>query len=270
MEVTGKIGLIVIDGQKDFVLPTGKLAVAGAVDDMDRVVNLINTHGSKINTVVASLDSHHALDISHPSWWKDSQGNQVGGFTPISYQDLLDGKYVPLVRPKYSIEYVRQLEEQGEFKHFIWPYHCLIGSDGAALYDPFSKSLENWEIDNRKKVTFVAKGESPYTEHYGIFRANIELDNDPSTHFNQDVITLLNENDFVLLAGQARSHCVANSVRQLTKETPGLTKKLVILTDCMSDVPGLDPGFYDGVNAIYKDAEAAGAQFIKVSSLQFN
>ncbi len=231
-----KSALLIIDGQNDFVLPTGKLSVAGAVEDMDRVVKLIMDHGDKFHSISCTLDSHRTIDISHPAFWNKADGTPVDPFTPISYQDLVDGKYTPNFHPKWAFSYVKQLEDQGEFGHFIWPYHCLIGSTGAALYEPLTLVLNAWEEKNKRIINYVTKGDNPYTEHFGAFRANIEMAEDPKTQFNQKLIQLVNE-------------------------APSLASKVIVLEDCMSDVPGLPQGFYDQVKAIYEDSKAKGVRF---------
>lgn len=259
-----KIALLIIDAQIDFMdLPGAALPVAGACADMDRVAAFIKTNMQEISSISCTLDSHRTIDISHPSWWATSDGKNVAPFTPISHQDLLDGKYTALFNPQWSFEYVKKLEEQGEFQHFIWPYHCLIGSEGASLYKPLHKVINEWEAQRRIPVKFVTKGDNPYTEHFGAFRANIEMKEDPKTQFNQDLVDTLMKYDDVYLAGEARSHCVVNSLRQAVNEVPALAPKIILLEDCMSDVPGLPAGFYQQVADIYADAVSKGVRISK-------
>lgn len=259
-----KYALLVIDAQNDFMdLPGSALPVAGATADMDRVATLIKNNIAVIGSITCTLDSHRTIDISHPSFWVDKDGAFVQPFTPISYKDLQEGKYTARFAPIQSVDYVKKLEEQGEFGHFIWPEHCLIGSVGAALYQPFHEALKLWEASKGKIVTYVTKGDNPFTEHFGAFRANIELAQDPRTQFNQKLISDLMSNDVVLLAGEAKSHCVANSLRQAITEVPALAPKIVVLEDCMSDVPGLPTAFYDEVQKIYDDAKSKGVRFVK-------
>jgi ABC-type transporter Mla subunit MlaD len=79
----------------------------------------------------------------------------------------------------------------------------------------------------------------------------------------------LQSNDEVIVVGEARSHCVANSLRQLMQEVPSLAPKLTIFTDCMSDVPNLPATFYAEVQKIYDDAKALGVKFSTTSTYQF-
>ena len=258
---------MVIDGQNDFVLPNGALPVTGAVDDMKRVVEFIKNNMDGLNGISCTLDSHHTLDISHPAWWMDKNGNIVPPFTVILPQDLLEGKYTARTAPQWSNKYVNDLATQGEFVHFVWPYHCLIGTTGHALYADLAAALKQFEETKGVPVHYVTKGENQYTEHFGAFRANIEIPQDPSTQLNQRLIKYLMENDDVYLAGEASSHCVANTLKQAVNEVPGLASKLIILEDCMSAVPGgpvaNGPSFAELAQPIYDDAKAKGVRFAK-------
>jgi len=254
--------LLVIDGQNDFHDISGAaLSVPGAVKDTERIAAFIK----KINptTIFASLDSHYSLDISHPSWWEKPNGDSVDIFTQMSSDDILNGRYVARIDPARSLKYVQALEANGEFKHTIWPEHCLIGTEGQALHPMFFAALREWMNKNLKWVNFINKGVNPYTEHFGIFRANVPLNEDPSTQVNQGVFQTLNAHDVVYLAGQARTHCVANSLRQMLQIAPQLASKIVVLEDCMSNVVGLPQDFYNYVDGMYADAVKQGVTVLK-------
>lgn len=262
--MNNKIALLIIDGQIDFMdLPGSALPVAGACKDMDRVIAFIKANKADIGNISCTLDSHRTIDIAHPSFWMKADGSLVDPFTPITSADLAAGKFTPRFDPPWANKYVNQLEAQGEFTHFIWPYHCLIGSEGASMYKPLHKIINEWEAEAGRTVNFVIKGDNPYTEHFGALRANIEMAEDPRTQLNQTLIQQLMKWDMVYLAGEAKSHCVANTLRQIYKEVPQLASKLTILTDCMSDVPGLPADFYKEVDKIYDAAKVAGVKFAK-------
>jgi nicotinamidase-related amidase len=170
----------------------------------------------------------------------------------------MDGKWIPRFFPEEAVSYIEALEKQGEFGHFIWPFHCLTGSRGAALDDHIMDALVEWTREG-KFYQVVAKGTYPLTEHFGIFRANVPVAERPETQLNQLLIDTLGKYQNVYLAGEARSHCVANSLKQAMEEAPDLAAKFIILEDCMSDVTGLshlgDP--------IYKKAKSMGIRFAK-------
>lgn len=254
-----KTALLVIDFQNDFMpLPNSPLGVPGAIEDVERTIKFIKNINP--TTIFSSLDTHYNLDISHPSWWTKSNGDFVDPFTLITSQDVLDGKYVPRVDPVGSLKYVQALEANGEFLHFIWPEHCLKGSEGQALYKPYFEALCEWQSENLKWVNFIDKGVHPFTEHFGIFRANVP-NNDTTTQVNQGIFQTLNNHDQIYLVGEAQTHCVANSLKQLLEIAPQLASKIVVLEDCMSKIPGLQDDFYVSVDKIYADAKNQGVQF---------
>lgn len=254
--------LLVIDGQNDFHDITGAaLPVPGSVEDTKRIATFVE----RINptTIFASLDSHYPLDISHPAWWENADGSLVGPFTLIRADDIKNGKYVARIDPARSLKYVEALEANGEFSHFIWPPHCLIGTEGQALHPIFYDSISKWMSKNLKWVNFINKGINPYTEHFGIFRANVPLNEDPATQVNQGIFQALNAHDVVYLAGQAKTHCVVNSLKQMLQIAPQLASKIVVLEDCMSNVAGLPADFYVFVDSLYADAVSKGVTVLK-------
>ena len=263
-----KVGFFGIDYQIDFMdLPGSALPVPGATADAERVANFLIKFADQFQSLFFTQDSHHVLDIAHPRWWKKSDGSFVDPFTPILPDDLSNGKYYPAVHPSLSVKYVNDLTTQGEFVHFIWPEHCIIGSNGHGFQKDILKAIAAFEEKTGRWVNFVTKGSNPFTEHFGAFRANIPQANDPSSQINQVLLNQLNVLDVLYFTGEARSHCVANSLRQLCDEAPNLLPKLVILEDGMSDVPGLPGDFYVGVQAIYDRAKQMGAQFAKTADI---
>lgn len=230
--------LLIIDPQYDFCDPAGALYVNGADMDMELLARWIKINRKEIDHIVVTMDSHPVNDISHPSFWHDSSGNFPKPFTPISLEDIRSGRWIPRYFRKEAEKYIEELEKQGEFGHLIWPFHCLTGSRGASLYDGIMDALIEWSGDG-KQYRAVIKGTNPLTEHFGVFRANIPLPGSPETELNRSLIDELKQYENVFLAGEARSHCVANSLKQAMDEAPDLANRFIILEDCMSDVEGL-------------------------------
>ena len=257
--------LLIIDAQYDFCHPEGALYVPGADQDVIRIASLIRQHARQIHQVIVTLDTHHVLNIAHPGFWVDQEGNPPAPFTPITASDVDSGRWIPRYEAEYAREYVRTLEEQGEFQHFIWPEHCLVGTRGAALDDAVAEALREWVHRTGRDYEAVVKGIHPFAEHFGVFRAQVPVPGAPETELNTSLITLLNRNDRVLLVGEARSHCVGTSMKQVLRYAPELVPKLVVLTDCMSDVTGLghlaDP--------IYAEAHDQGVLFTTSTEFEF-
>ena len=254
---------LIIDAQYDFCHPAGALFVPGADRDVDRIAGLIREHAGQIDHIVVTLDTHHVLDIAHPLFWADAAGSHPAPFTAISANAVNSGVWKPLFCAERARQYVRDLEAGGQFIHFIWPEHCLIGSRGAALHDTLAAALRNWTQQRSRDYEAVQKGLYPLTEHFGIFRAQVPDPVVPETHLNTALIADLNRFDTVYLMGEAKSHCVANSLKQLLDFAPELVPKLVVLTDCTSDVTDL--GYL--ADPIYADARAQQVRFIDSAAL---
>lgn len=258
--------LIVIDAQIDFCdVPGAALPVNGAVKDVERISSLIDK--DLFDSVFSSIDSHYSMDISHPKWWIDSNGNTVNPFTLIKSDDILNGKFNAIIDPVASLKYVQDLENNKEFLHFIWPEHCLMGTTGGTLHPTYMAALNAWMHRNKKWVTFINKGVNPFTEHFGIFRANVPVSSDASTQINQNYFNFFSNKDEIVIVGEARTHCVANSLKQMLEFAPQLASKILVLEDCMSDVGGLPSDFYASVDKIYSDAYAMGVRKLKSTDL---
>ena len=65
---------------------------------------------------------------------------------------------------------------------------------------------------------------------------------DISTQINTRLIRTLEQADVVLIAGEARTHCLANTVRDIANNfgDDSFVSKLVLLTDASSDIPGFE------------------------------
>ena len=62
-------------------------------------------------------------------------------------------------------------------------------------------------------------------------------DNDPSTKLNVNLIDALTQADEILITGEALSHCVANTVRDIAKQFgDDAVKKFTLLQDTSSNV----------------------------------
>lgn len=255
-----KNAFVMIDFQNDFTRPSGALYVNGAEEDVNRVAKMILRDIDEIDHIALTLDSHRVVDISHPSWWNKADGTPVDPFTSISLADIDSGKYYSTKDPKWSREYVEMLEKQGKFKHFIWPEHCIIGSEGHAIDPTILNAVHTWE---RKKggvhgATYVTKGTNSFTEHFGAFQAQVPISSDPNTQANLGLLKNLELFENLILAGEARSHCVVTTLEQMLDLAPQLAPKLVIVEDGMSDVTG----FEGQGQSIFDRARSMGTRFI--------
>ncbi|KAL3810716.1 hypothetical protein ACHAXA_008489 [Cyclostephanos tholiformis] len=275
--------LLIIDCQRDFH-PGGSLAIPNADSDALRISKLIKTHGGSIDRIIATLDSHHPLHIAHPGFWRHSITNDgPSPFTMISSGDIENGTWIPRGDVKsgggrypypilegyenadlhrafdvgaYCIEYARRLEMGGRFRLCIWPEHCLIGSSGHGIVDVVFDAMNAWCRDTGGIIEYVYKGMNPWTEMYSALCAEVPVGID--TGFNRDLLESLKDGtDRLVVCGQALSHCVNYTVRDIVDNWPKDERsKIVILKDCASSVPG-----FEGAGEIFlTDMENAGVR----------
>lgn len=246
-----QVHLLIIDPQNDFCDPKGALYVGdptnlsvGAAADIPRLSSMIDRLGGRIDDIHVTLDSHHLNDIAHPNWWRDAHGNQPKPFTIITAKEVEDQVWTTREPGLYrrTLEYVKGLEANNRYPLCVWPPHCLIGSEGAAVHPTLMTSLNKWAEDNFATIDFVTKGSNIFTEHYSAVMADVPDANDPSTQINTRLIKTLMEADIIGIAGQASSHCVANTVRDIANAfgDDSYVKKLVYLEDASSPVPGFE------------------------------
>ncbi len=253
--------LLVIDPQNDFCDPDkGALFVPGAERDMARLARMVDRLRGRIADIHVTLDSHHAVDIAHPVFWRDAAGNPPAPFTAIGAADVKAGKWtttLPGARAR-ALAYLVALEASGRYPHTIWPAHCLIGSYGHNVVPALFSALNAWETERFAVVDYVTKGSNLWTEHFSAVQAEVPDAGDPDTQVNTRLIDTLEKADLILLAGEAGSHCLANTVRDIAGNfsDPSFVKKMVLLEDATSPVPGFE-AYQD---AFLKDMVALGMQ----------
>jgi nicotinamidase-related amidase len=239
-----KIDLLLIDPQNDFCLPDGSLYVNGAEKDMDRVAVMIKRLGQKLHDIHVTMDCHHKFDVAHPIFWTDSSGNAPNPFTAISLADLNGGIWQPSIPSMFNKakSYIEALEKGSRYALMVWPPHCLIGSAGNNIHEAVFDALLEWESRPGNMVDKVTKGSNPFTEHYSAVQAEVPDPDDPTTQINTGLIKTLMDADEILIAGEASSHCVANTVRDIANNfgDDSYIKKLVYLQDASSPVAGLE------------------------------
>ncbi len=233
---------LLVDPQNDFAHPQGNLFVPQADTDSKRLASLLQRLNTKITQIHVTLDTHHWVDIAHPIFWINKQGQHPVPFTIITEQDVLDGIWTT-TRPDLqtrATSYVQALTRQGRYELTIWPPHCLIGKPGHNVVMPVAEALTEWE-DTFAIVNYIIKGTNIWTEHYSALQAEVPDPLDPSTHLNTSLIDALKQADLIAISGQALSHCVANTVRDLAEHlgSENMTK-MVLIQDTTSNVPGFE------------------------------
>jgi len=238
-EAKGGICLFIIDPQVAFH-EGGSLEVTGANDDSTRIASVLDKYGHKIERVVVTLDTHHKKHIAHGCFWTNDKGKSPKDFSVITAADVQSGKWTarqPEMR-EWALEYCQRLEEGKHFKHTIWPEHCLLGDPGHAVSPILLPSLLRWSENRERSITWVLKGQNNRTEMYSALKAEVELDDDPTTKLNTDLIATLATHSLVIVCGEAKSHCVNYTLRDLLHGWPSnrKTADLVLMNDGTSPV----------------------------------
>jgi len=282
-----KTWLMLIDIQNTFCIPEFELYVGGrsgrgAVDDNTHLCQFIYHNLGNITHITATMDTHMTMQVFHAIFFVDKDGNHPAPYTDIHAAEIRDGKWTfnsalaPQfgIAPKYGqqmmIHYAEELEKKGKYALTIWPYHAMLGSIGHALVSSVEEALFFHSIARNTQYDIEIKGDKPFTENYSVVGPEVltgPMGETLGTH-NQKFIEQLQGLDKLIIAGQAKSHCVAWTVSDLLNDINAvnteLAKKVYLLDDCSS--PVVVPGVVDhtdAANAAYERFAAAGMHVVK-------
>jgi len=281
-----RVGLLLVDVQNTFCIPEFELFVAGrsgmaAVEDNTRLCRFIYENLSSITRIHASLDTHTAMQIFHSVFLVDDAGNHPEPMTAVSLEDVESGRWkvnprvsVGLgVDQEYLIHYCRSLSRDGFYSLMVWPYHAMLGGVGHALVSAVEEALFFHNMVRSSQTGFEVKGVHPLTENYSVLRPEVLDDADGEKLVELDgpngaLVDKLLGYDALIVAGQAKSHCIAWTVADLLteirKRDPALAHRVYLLEDCSSPVvvPGV-VDFTDQAEAAYRDFESAGMHLVR-------
>jgi nicotinamidase-related amidase len=260
-----RVQLLLIDLQKDFCFPRGTLYVggrsgSGAMDDSDRIARFLYRNLESITDITCTLDTHFPFQIFSPAFWLEENGEAPAPHQEITVEMIRAGRIRPnpdiawwlcdgdLAWLEKQVEfYCQELEKTGRYKLYLWPPHCILGSDGHALVGVIheARMFHAWARGARDWIE--SKGDLPLTENYSVLAPEVLMrwDGRPLAERNARFIRTLLKSDAVIIAGQAASHCVKSSIDDLLGEilthSEALARKVYILSDCMSSVAVPDP-----------------------------
>lgn len=240
---TQRVLAFIIDLQVDFVLPSpiGRLGVPNAVADLQRTLEWIYRNTGQITHIAASIDTHTPYQIFLPSWWVGRDGNPPAPYTVISAADVANRVWTPLVDVEWSIYYVNELESVGKKQLMIWPFHCIEGSEGCALVPALNEAIMYHSAARRTAPTYLPKGTIPQTEYYSALEPEVKYHQHPSGDVNMRFLRMVEAFDVVYVCGQARSHCVLETMHSLVRHfKPGMLSKVRLLDDCTSSIAGFE------------------------------
>lgn len=282
-----RLGLLLVDCQNTFCTPGYELFVAGrsgtaAVEDSRRICEFIYRNLRIISSIAISMDTHLAVQIFHPAFIVDDKGSNPPPYTMISSDAIEKGRWrvsrwaldsTPLGKhadpQAYLLHYCRELEKTGKYQLMIWPYHAMLGGIGHALVSSIEEAAFFHTFARGVQTQFVTKGGNPLTEHYSIFRPEVTDDSEgkPVASGNEKLVDDLLTFDAMVIAGQAKSHCVAWTVSDLlhtiSERDPGLAGKVYLLEDCTSPVVVEGADFTDQADEAFARFAEAGVNIVK-------
>lgn len=255
-----RIAAMLIDMQNTFCIPGFELYVGGrsgrgAVEDSARLARWIYQNLANITSYIPTMDTHRIGQIFHAFALVDENGNHPKPFTLVFVADVQSGKW--RVNPAwasmigialgelqaYLLHYVTELHKAKRGPLTVWPYHSMLGGIGHALVPLIEEAIQFHSFARASRISFEIKGGEDKTENYSIFRP--EVLRDQHDHGvgdkNKALIETLIKFDALVIAGQARSHCVAWSIEDLLQElvatgNQALAKKIYLMEDCSTSV----------------------------------
>jgi nicotinamidase-related amidase len=283
-----RICLLLIDVQNTFCIPSFELFVGGtsgtgAIDDNLRLCEFIYRNLGLLSAIAPTMDTHTAMQIFHPIFWVNDAGehptpasnitlddlqNKVWQVNPAVADSIANGDYEAV--EKHAFHYVQKLSAEGKYPLTVWPYHSMLGGIGHALVSAVEEAIFFHNIARNSQALFELKGNNPLTENYSVLRPEVldSYDGRLIAQKNASFMQKLLQFDRLIIAGQAKSHCVAWTIDDLLTEIraqdANLAKKIYLLEDCTS--PVVVPGIVDftaQADAAYQRFAEAGMHLVK-------
>ncbi len=284
-----RITLLLVDVQNTFCIPGFELYVAGtsgtgAVDDNRRLCDFIYRNLNVITQICPTMDTHQAMQIFHCIFLVNDKGEHPAPYTLITVDDIEKGmwKFNPQLSASLQIDetygqeflrhYARQLKAGGKYDLTIWPYHAMLGGVGHALVAAVEEAVFFHSIARLSQPDFQVKGDNPFTENYSVLSPEVLAGpaGERIAEKNAGFIRKLLDFDAVIIAGQAKSHCMAWTIEDLLNEIQisdrKLSEKVYLLEDCTS--PVVIPGVIDyteQANKAFQKFSDAGMHVVRSS-----
>ena len=277
--------LLLVDVQNTFCIPGYELFVGGrsgngAVEDNVRLCQFIYRNLPQITKIACTMDTHTTVQIFHEIFWINDAGEHPLPLqTLITQEDIEAGRWrvnpavvssLNLPNPyrwlkRYGEHYVNTLTADGKYPLAIWPYHAMLGGIGHAVVSAVDEACFFHTIARKTQTHYEIKGQNPLTENYSVLRPEVlnDADGKPIAERNSAFLQTLLGYDRVIIAGQAKSHCVAWTVSDLLTEIQRTDTKLarkVYLVDDLTS-PVVVPGVVDytePADAAFEKASEAG------------
>ncbi len=289
--------LMVIDMQNTFapmnsMPPMSNLPVGGALEDVQRVCEFIYRNLSYVTKICPTMDTHTAMQIFHAIFLVDDDGNHPGPATMVSNDDIKSGKWKvnPAITKSIVGDGSKHAAVQNHLEHYssqlgsggnrtagvpgydltVWPYHAILGGVDHALVPLLHEAIWFHTHARSSERGSEIKGGNPLTENYSVLRPECLTTHGGAQIANKNAkfLKLLLDHDIVIIAGEAKSHCVAWTIDDLLNEInaqdPNLAKKVYLLEDCTSPVviPGV-VDFTDQADEAFAKFADAGMNVVK-------
>jgi nicotinamidase-related amidase len=145
----------------------------------------------------------------------------------------------------------------------------MLGGIGHALVPAIEEAVFFHSVARVSQPDFQVKGDAPLTEHYSMLGPEVTEgpDGDRLGGRNTELVDKLLTFDAVVVAGQAKSHCLAWTIDDLLSNDDvrerGLAERTYLLEDCTSPVvvPGV-VDYTDEADAAFARYEAAGMHVV--------
>ena len=282
-----KTSLLLVDVQNTFCIPGFELFVGGttgtgAVDDNLKLCRFIYRNLDVITEICPTMDTHQSMQIFHSIFLVNDNGEHPEPYTLITAEDIEQGvwRFNPELSSSLDIDepygreylrhYTRTLKEGDKYDLTIWPYHAMLGGIGHALVSAVEEAIFFHSIARYSQPDFQVKGGNPFTENYSVLKPEVLEDavGEQIAEKNVGFIKKLLDFDAVVIAGQAKSHCLAWTIDDLLSEIQvsdrNLAEKVYLLEDCSS--PVVIPGVIDyteQATAAFQKFAAAGMQIVR-------
>ncbi|HEX2234454.1 MAG TPA: hypothetical protein VHG69_13935, partial [Thermoleophilaceae bacterium] len=151
-----------------------------------------------------------------------------------------------------------------------WPYHAMLGGIGHALVSAVEEAVFFHGVARYSRPDFQVKGDNALTEHYSMLGPEVTEgpDGERLGEANTALVDELLKFDAVVVAGQAKSHCLAWTIDDLLDDADVRERKLAertyLLEDCTSPVVVPDVVDYtDEADAAFERYAQAGMHVVR-------
>lgn len=282
-----RVSLLLVDVQNTFCIPGFELYVGGcsgqgAVDDNRRLCEFIYRNLAVITEICPTMDTHRAIQIFHSIFLVNDRGEHPAPYSLITVDDIRNGlwRFNPAVAgslgidwktgQRFLLHYTQRLKSGGKYDLTIWPYHAMLGGIGYALVSAVEEAVFFHTISRLSLADFQVKGDNPLTENYSVLSAEVLEDDEgnPIDEKNANLVEKLLQFDAIIIAGQAKSHCVTWTVddllRDILRTDPELADRVYLLEDCTSAV--VIPGtidYTDRADEAFRRFKTAGMHIVR-------